>query len=77
MPVTVTPRACYSIQELEKLFKELDTNGDKHLDKSELKALLQRTAKKFTDKELDAIVKEADKNGDNKISFEEFVDACT
>lgn len=65
------------MQELERLFKELDKSGDGYLDKNELKVLLEKSGRKFSDQDLQAILKEADKNGDNKISFKEFVDACT
>ncbi|KAK7109679.1 calmodulin-like [Littorina saxatilis] len=65
------------VKQLEQMFKELDSSGDGFLDRNELKTLLQKTGKKFTEKEVDAILKEADVNGDNKISFKEFVDACT
>lgn len=65
------------MQKVEELFKELDKSGDGFLDKNELKVLLDRSGRKFSDEDLQAILKEADKNGDNKISFKEFVDACT
>jgi len=65
------------IADLEALFKELDKNGDGHLTGNELRGLLQKTGKTFTDKDVDNIIKEADKNGDNKISFAEFMNACT
>jgi Ca2+-binding EF-hand superfamily protein len=62
---------------VEKLFKELDKSGDGFLDKNELRTLLQKTGKKFTEAELNEILKEADTNNDNKISYAEFIAACT
>merc|ERR1711879_50899 len=65
------------VQELEKLFHELDKSGDGHLDGTELRELLKRSGRKFSDDDVDKIIKDADRNGDNKISFQEFMNACT
>jgi len=65
------------VSQLEALFKELDASGDGYLDKNELRTLLKKTGRSYTPQEEDSILREADKNGDNKISFREFMDACT
>lgn len=62
---------------MKQLFKELDTSGNGLLDRNELKCLLKKTGKNFTEAEVDEILKDADKNGDNQISYEEFINACT
>lgn len=65
------------MHQLEVLFKKLDKSNDGFLDKNELKTLLAQTGKEYTDAEVNKILRDADTNHDNKISFKEFVDACT
>jgi len=65
------------IAKLQVLFKELDKDGSGHLDGNELRELLKRSGSKFSDDDIKRIIKDADKNNDNKISFEEFMQACT
>lgn len=55
----------------------MDTSGDGYLDKKELRELLNRCGQKLPEEDLNKILQEADKNRDNKISFDEFIEACT
>ncbi|XP_059161696.1 neo-calmodulin-like isoform X2 [Physella acuta] len=65
------------ISKLAQLFKQYDSDNSGFLDKNELRKILEASGHKFTDPEVNEILKNADKSGDGKISFEEFMDACT
>nr|UTK45947.1 calmodulin-A-like protein [Crepidula fornicata] len=65
------------VAKLTQLFEELDVSGDGMLDKAELRQLLTRSGRDFSDADVDTILKEADTNGDNQISLKEFLAACT
>ncbi|XP_005090178.2 neo-calmodulin [Aplysia californica] len=65
------------IKKVEDLFKQLDADNSGYLERSELRELLNRSGKKFTDKDLDEMIKQADSSGDGKISLQELKDACS
>jgi calmodulin len=65
------------IKKLTAYFKQYDADNSGFLDKDELKKILGASGHKFTEAEINDILKKADKNGDNKISFPEFLEACT
>ncbi|XP_076439052.1 uncharacterized protein LOC143277955 [Babylonia areolata] len=61
---------------VQALFQQLDADKSGFLDRNELKSLLAQSGRKFSDDEVTSILQCADKNSDNKISFDEFMDAC-
>ncbi|CAL1530931.1 unnamed protein product [Lymnaea stagnalis] len=65
------------IAKLSALFKQYDNDNSGYLDKNELRKVLEASGHKFTDAEVNEILRNADSSGDGKISFEEFLDACT
>ncbi|XP_025094746.1 calmodulin-A-like [Pomacea canaliculata] len=65
------------VENAREFFKQMDTSGDGYLDKKELRELLNRCGQKLPEEDLNKILQEADKNRDNKISFDEFIEACT
>ncbi|BFY97566.1 hypothetical protein BsWGS_00605 [Bradybaena similaris] len=65
------------IKKLTALFKQYDADNSGFLDKSELRKILECSGQKFTEDEMNEILKRADKTGDGKISFDEFLEACT
>lgn len=62
---------------LKSLFDKFDTDKSGFLDKNELRKVMEFSGHKFTDSEINDILVGADKSGDGKISFDEFLDACT
>jgi len=61
-------------QSLRDAFSLFDTNGDGHIDKAELKMVLETMEEKnMTDEELDEMFRDADTNNNGQISFEEFL----
>ncbi|KAL8585825.1 hypothetical protein ACOMHN_065175 [Nucella lapillus] len=71
---------CNKLAEFEenvrRLFHELDTSGDGHLQKEELRVLLDRSGQRFSQADLDRMFREVDENGDQRISLEEFLHYC-
>ena len=47
-------------------------NGNGHISRFELKAVMMNLGEKLTDTECDALVREADLDGDGQIDYEEF-----
>ncbi|XP_076464994.1 uncharacterized protein LOC143296891 [Babylonia areolata] len=64
------------VAKVKELFHQLDADKSGFLDRNELKSLLAQSGKKFTEDDVTSILRDADKNNDNKISFDEFIDAC-
>lgn len=54
------------------VFQKVDTNGDGHIDKEELKHLFEELECQVSDQELDEVFDILDENGDGVISEEEF-----
>ncbi|GFN75355.1 calmodulin [Plakobranchus ocellatus] len=65
------------IEKLQRLFDKYDADKSGYLDKNELRKILELTGHKFTDSEIEKVLKMADTSGDGKVSFDEFLDACT
>ncbi|KAK3771291.1 hypothetical protein RRG08_024370 [Elysia crispata] len=65
------------IGKLRQLFDKFDTDKSGFLDKNELRKVMEFSGHKFTDSEINDILKGADSSGDGKISFDEFLQACT
>ena len=57
---------------LERLFKEMDTNGDGVLDIEEIAVICTQMGKRFTEQQLNVAVSAMDSDGDGEVSFEEF-----
>lgn len=54
-------------------FNEFDADGDGMLDRSEIKAMLEKEfGEKFSKKQLDALFKQFDKDGNDQLDFEEY-----
>lgn len=63
-----------SDNELQKLFKEADTDGSGCLSKEELKKLLQKGNRNVTPSQIDEVFKFFDSDcGDKQISYDEFL----
>ncbi|XP_010908206.1 probable calcium-binding protein CML15 [Elaeis guineensis] len=73
-PTSPTAVAAGVTDELERVFKKFDTNGDGKISSSELAAIFQSLGHPVTDEELERMMGEADTDGDGFISFDEFVD---
>ncbi|GFR90513.1 calmodulin [Elysia marginata] len=65
------------IGRLRSLFDKFDTDKSGYLDSNELRKVMEFSGHKFTDSEINDILKGADSSGDGKISFDEFLNACT
>ena len=62
------------IGDVHETFRSIDTNGDKFIDREELRQVLFRLGDEVTDEDVDACFNVIDTNHDNQISFEEFYD---
>jgi Ca2+-binding EF-hand superfamily protein len=51
----------------------MDTNGDGHITKEELKALLSKSGEANDDAAVDELINIADVNSDGKVNFNEFL----
>ena len=61
--------------ELQKIFEQIDTNGDGSIQRSELKAITQKIGLNLTENELTGLFNYADVNGDGNIDMQEFLNA--
>lgn len=59
-------------KDLETIFKDSDTNGDKVLDTSEVSALCSMLNMKLNRAELEATISILDKSGQGKVTFDAF-----
>ena len=59
--------------EVKKAFRSFDTNGDGHLDRSEMKRLLASSGKNVSDQEVDLLFRQGDTDGDGLIDIQEFI----
>jgi len=62
-----------SALDVKKAFRKFDSNGDGHLDKSEMKKLLVSSGKNVSDQEVAALFAQGDVDGDGMIDIQEFV----
>jgi Ca2+-binding EF-hand superfamily protein len=61
------------LDELRKLFSEMDRNGNGTVEPVEFKYCMRVWGAEFTEEEITQIVKHFDTNKDGKISFDEFI----
>jgi len=59
-------------KELKAIFDEFDVNGDGHIQRAELRNVMQKMGQSPTDEELMAMFAAADADKDGAIDFEEF-----
>ncbi|KAG8053951.1 hypothetical protein GUJ93_ZPchr0001g29456 [Zizania palustris] len=59
-------------EEMERVFRKFDANGDGRISRSELSALFESLGHAATDDELARMMAEADSDGDGFISLDEF-----
>lgn len=59
--------------EIKKAFRSFDTNGDGHLDRTEMKKLLASSGKNVSDQEVDLLFRQGDIDGDGLIDIQEFI----
>jgi calcium-binding protein CML len=71
-PSTRNPPPAASSDELERVFRKFDANGDGRVSRSELAALFASVGHAATDDELARMMEEADADGDGYISLPEF-----
>jgi len=64
---------CISGEEVLRIFKEFDSNGDGFISPDELKTLLARYGYEASDAEVKEMMAEADRDGDGKVSLHEFI----
>ncbi|VDK78910.1 unnamed protein product [Litomosoides sigmodontis] len=60
-------------EDLRRIFKEFDMNGDGYIQKDELSEVMVRMGQRPTDDELNAMFSAADKDKDGNIDFGEFL----
>jgi len=70
--VLATPGKELSDSEIEKIFKEIDTDGSGKLGKDELLKAIKQADPKATTELAEDMVAFADKNGDGEVDLEEF-----
>ncbi|PKA61755.1 putative calcium-binding protein CML10 [Apostasia shenzhenica] len=61
-------------EELERVFRKFDSNGDGKISSAELAAIFESLGHPVGDDELERMMSEADSDGDGFISLEEFLD---
>merc|ERR1719239_1180851 len=61
-----------SAQDVKSVFRKFDKNGDGHLDRSEIKQMLQSSGKNASDQEVDQMFRQGDADGDGLIDIQEF-----
>lgn len=66
-------RGTFGIRGLAIVFRRMDNNGDKKLDRDDLRIGLRENGHELTDLEFDGIFKYFDRNGDGKVNFDEFM----
>jgi calcium-binding protein CML len=69
--VTVT---ISSEEELERVFKKFDANGDGRISRAEMGEVFESLGHPVSEEELDRMMREVDADGDGFISVEEFAD---
>ncbi|PKA58613.1 putative calcium-binding protein CML10 [Apostasia shenzhenica] len=68
------PAAAAHEDDLERVFRKFDSNGDGKISSSELGAIFESLGHPATEEELARMMSEADSDGDGFISLEEFVE---
>jgi len=62
-----------SVDDVKKVFQDIDIDGDGAIDKRELNKALTNYKYNFSDQEVDIVFKQGDIDGDGTIDFEEFM----
>ena len=62
------------VKQCREFFRDLDTNDDGRLDRSEFITMIQRLGLKLSNNDIQKAFNRTDKNRDGSISFREFVD---
>ena len=62
-------------KELQRLYKQFDADGNKRVEKHEVKEIVRMIDPKSTDEEIEVLFKAADSNDNRSIEFSEFVNA--
>jgi len=75
LQVMATNMAPEDIKEMEKMFKEIDTDGSGTITIAELKEALKRSGKKLPEAEVEEMLSVYDVDGDGVIDYSEFVAA--
>ncbi|GAB2229961.1 hypothetical protein Drorol1_Dr00014217 [Drosera rotundifolia] len=65
------------IEELEKVFKKFDVNGDGKICSSELGSIMRSLGEDLTESELKIMIEEVDSDGDGFIDLKEFIELDT
>lgn len=76
-PVAFSSGAAVAVsceEELERIFKKFDSNGDGRISSTEMSAIFESLGHPVADEELDRMMREVDADGDGFISLEEFSD---
>ena len=61
-----------SAQDVKSMFRKFDRNGDGHLDRSEIKQMLQSSGKNASDQDVEQMFSQGDADGDGLIDIQEF-----
>jgi calcium-binding protein CML len=62
-----------SAKDVKSAFRNFDTDGDGHLDRAELKQLLNSTGKSVSEQEVEQLFRQGDVDGDGMIDIQEFI----
>lgn len=73
---TLKARGAHGIRGLGLVFRRMDNNGDKRLDRYEFMWGLKENGHTLSPSEFERIFKYFDKNNDGKITYDEFLRAC-
>ncbi|MQL94670.1 hypothetical protein Taro_027342 [Colocasia esculenta] len=76
-PEILASRSPYTEEQLRRLFRLFDRDGDGHITAAELAHSMARLGHALTAEELTGMIREADADGDGRISFQEFSRAIT
>ncbi|KAG0458631.1 hypothetical protein HPP92_021759 [Vanilla planifolia] len=74
-PDLVPAKSPYTEEQLRKLFRIFDRNGNGFITAADLAHSMAKLGHALTAKELTGMIKEADTDGDGRISFQEFSQA--
>nr|XP_009388414.1 PREDICTED: probable calcium-binding protein CML11 [Musa acuminata subsp. malaccensis] len=76
-PELVAAKSPYTEEQLLRLFKMFDRDGDGYITAAELVHSMAKLGHALTATELTGMIKEADTDGDGRISFQEFSQAIS